>query len=76
MKRDAPVDYTPLTRSVQQPVLVITGRKDYAVGPDHHKRFHFPNQRVVTLDSGHMPYFENTAEFSSAIRAFIEAQQL
>jgi len=61
-------DYAPETASLDLPVLVITGTRDYAVGPDEHKRFRFPHQRTVTLDGGHLPYYESTVAFAGAIR--------
>lgn len=64
-------DYTADSASVTQPVLVIAGAKDYAVGPDEHKRFRFPNQKVVVIDGGHISYYENNAEFVGAIRDFM-----
>lgn len=64
-------DYTADSASVTQPVLVIAGAKDYAVGPDEHKRFRFPNQKVAVIDGGHISYYENNAEFVGAIRDFM-----
>ena len=64
-------DYTADSAAVKQPVLVIAGSKDYAVGPDEHKRFKFPNQKVVVLNGGHISYYENNAEFVGAIREFM-----
>jgi len=65
------VDLAPDTASIQVPVLVIAGSKDYAVGPDEHKRFRFPNQKVAVFDGGHMSYYENNTEFVGAIREFM-----
>ena len=67
-------DHAPETAEIRQPVLVITGAKDFAVGPDEYKRFRFPDQQVVVLPTGHMPYHEATAEFAAAIRTFAEAR--
>lgn len=64
-------DFAPVTASIRVPVLVITSTKDYAVGPDEFRRFRFPDQRVVTLNTGHMSYFEDTAGFAAAIRGFV-----
>lgn len=64
-------DHTSTSRFVRVPVLVITGSKDFAVGPDQYKTFRFPDQTVVTLDSGHLPYYENTRAFTEAIQAFL-----
>ena len=65
------VDHSATTASITAPVLVITGAKDYAVEPEQYKTFRFPHQTVVELDSGHLPYYENTAEFAAAIRQFV-----
>ena len=69
------LDYTADSAAVAQPVLVIAGSKDYAVGPDEHKRFRFPNQKVVVLNGGHISYYENNAEFVGAIREFMADSQ-
>lgn len=68
------IDYAPVSAGIAQPVLVITGSKDYAVGPDEYKRFRFPHQKTVILDGGHISYYENNAEFVAAIRDFIAAR--
>jgi proline iminopeptidase len=67
-------DFAPLTASITAPVLVITSRKDYAIGPDEYKRFQFPRQQVATLDTGHISYYDANAAFVGAIRAFMAAQ--
>jgi proline iminopeptidase len=64
-------DYAPVTAEVATPVLVITSRKDYAVGPDEYKRFHFPHQTVAVLDTGHISYYDASPAFVAAIRDFI-----
>lgn len=69
------IDYAPVTAGIAQPVLVITGSKDYAVGPDEYKRFRFPNQKTVVIDGGHISYYENNKEFVGAIRDFMAGRQ-
>lgn len=64
-------DYAPMSAQIAQPVLVIAGTRDYAVGPDEHKRFRFPHQQVVLLEGGHMPYHDANAGFTAAIRDFL-----
>lgn len=64
-------DYAPETAEVRAPTLVISGDRDHAVGPEHYRTFRFPQQRVVRLDSGHLPYYENNAAFVAAIHAFL-----
>jgi proline iminopeptidase len=64
-------DYVPMSAQITQPVLVITSNRDYAVGPDEYKRFRFPQQKVVVLEGGHMSYYDASAGFTAAIRAFM-----
>lgn len=65
-------DFTKLTPEIKVPVLVITGTKDHAVGPDHYKLFRFPSQQVVKIDGGHMLYYENSDEFVKNVFSFIK----
>lgn len=64
-------DFAPASAQVRQPVLVLTSREDHAVGPDEYRRFRFPNQTVVTLEGGHISYYEQNAAFVEAIRGFL-----
>lgn len=64
-------DHAPVSAEIALPVLVIASAGDHAVGPDEHRRFRFPDQRIVTLNTGHMSYFEDTAGFADAIRRFV-----
>jgi len=65
-------DYSTLTNNVMVPVLVITGKKDYAIGINHYKSFNFPNKSVQKLKGGHLLYFENNKEFCRTIFRFIK----
>lgn len=67
------VDYAPLSRTIDMPVLVISSREDYAVGPDEYRRFAFPCQTTVILDGGHMSYHEQTVPFANAVEEFVRA---
>lgn len=67
-------DFTRLTKSIEVPVLVITGEKDYAIGVDHYKAFHFPKQEVVSINGGHVLYYERSKEFTKAVFYFIKKQ--
>lgn len=40
------------------PVLVIAGKKGYAIGVDHYRQFNFPNQKTVLINGGHVLYYE------------------
>lgn len=62
-----------LTKKITVPVLVVTGDEDYAVGPDHHKNFMFPNMKTKILSGKHMLYMENKMEIKSVIEAFVKS---
>ena len=62
-------DFT--TINIHKPVLVIAGKYDDAIGPQHHQLFNFPNSIVVVLNSGHHPYIENELEFKNAVIHFV-----
>ncbi|GAB3290437.1 alpha/beta fold hydrolase [Hymenobacter tenuis] len=66
-------DFTLLTPQIKAPVLVITGKTDYCVGPEHYKLFRFPNQRVVQLQTGHVPFVEEPEAFRKAVRSFVKS---
>lgn len=63
-------DFTPLTYSIKCPVLVITGNRDYAIGVDHYKSFHFPKQTIVHYIGGHASFQEEPQWFAEKIIAF------
>ncbi|HWL24348.1 MAG TPA: alpha/beta hydrolase [Ureibacillus sp.] len=63
-------DFTLLTEHLTKPVLVITGKFDYAVGPGHHHTFKFKYPKLSILESSHHPYIENQLEFKEAILNF------
>ncbi|WP_374463871.1 alpha/beta fold hydrolase [Chryseobacterium sp.] len=65
-------DYAPITKDIQVPVLIITGKKDKAVGTQHYKTFQFPNQKVVSIDGGHLLYYEKNKEFVKAVTHFVD----
>ncbi|GAA0774892.1 hypothetical protein GCM10008908_25540 [Clostridium subterminale] len=65
--------YFDLTKKITVHVLVVTGDEDYAVGPDHHKNFMFPNMKTKILSGKHMLYMENKMEIKSVIEAFVKS---
>jgi proline iminopeptidase len=65
-------DFTKVTKKIKLPVLIITGKKDYAIGVDHYKQFQFPNQKVARIDGGHILYYEQNKMFTEAIFYFIQ----
>ncbi|MEN1968660.1 alpha/beta hydrolase [Lentibacillus sp. N15] len=64
-------DFVPITERIDLPVLVLVGKYDHAVGPDHHETFLFPNMSVCQLDCGHHPYIEEPAVFQQTAKAFV-----
>lgn len=65
-------DHAPLTKDIHVPVLIITGKKDKAVGTQHYKTFQFPDQKVASIDGGHLLYYEKNREFVAAIEWFVK----
>lgn len=64
-------DFTPLTNTIKCPVLIMTGDKDYAIGPDHYKSFHFPHPAVVHYIGGHAPFQEEPQWYAEKIIRFV-----
>lgn len=64
--------YFDITKEITVPVLVIAGDEDYAVGPNHHENFRFPNMRTEVLSGKHMLYMENQEEVKSVIEEFVK----
>lgn len=63
-------DVTPASAALTMPVLVISGKDDHMIGPDHHKAFRFPNQKVVLVPGKHFSMIEQPAEVGTALEAF------
>jgi len=68
-------DHAPITKDIHIPVLIITGKKDKAVGTQHYKTFQFPDQKVVSIDGGHLLYYEKNREFVDAVWSFVKKHQ-
>jgi proline iminopeptidase len=66
-------DFTPRTAGITAPVLVITGDRDHAIGPDHARRFAFPRQTVRRIDGSHLLYYENSDAFVAVVRDWLTA---
>ncbi|MCT2409805.1 alpha/beta hydrolase [Chryseobacterium antibioticum] len=64
-------DYAPATKTIHVPVLIITGKKDKAVGTQHYKTFQFPDQKVVSIDGGHLLYYEKNRKFINSVWHFV-----
>ncbi|WP_394677734.1 alpha/beta fold hydrolase [uncultured Sphingobacterium sp.] len=65
-------DFRPETKEIKVPVLVIAGKKDYAIGVNHYRKFQFPHQRTVLIEGGHVLYYEQNKAFVDAIFSFIK----
>ncbi|MCL9805504.1 alpha/beta fold hydrolase [Flavobacterium amniphilum] len=64
-------DHTLITNTIKTPVLVITGKKDHAIGEKHYRSFLFPNQTVVKINGGHIVYYEQNEKFCKSVFNFI-----
>ena len=64
-------DFTPLTKKIKCPVLVMTGKQDFAIGVDHYKSFSFPRQTTVHYIGGHAPFQEEPQWFAEKILSFV-----
>jgi proline iminopeptidase len=64
-------DYRPLSAKVTAPVLVITGARDYAVGPHVDAGLRFPHMTIERLSGSHLLYYENAPAFTAAVRRFM-----
>jgi proline iminopeptidase len=67
-------DFTPLSRDIKCPVLVMTGEQDHAIGPDHYKSFRFPHAKVVHYIGGHAPFQEEPQWFAEQVGRFVRSQ--
>ena len=66
-------DYTPYTKDILCPVLVIAGTSDFAVGPDNYKSWQFKNMKVVLHNGGHFSFLENPQWFADIVLPFLNA---
>ncbi|MBB6370855.1 alpha/beta fold hydrolase [Chryseobacterium shigense] len=64
-------NYAPITKDIKVPTLIITGKRDKAVGTQHYKTFQFPDQKVVSIDGGHLLYYEKNKDFVNAVTGFV-----
>ena len=66
------VDFSAKTASINVPVLVITGTRDYTIGPDHARLMQFPDKKVVAIPGGHALYLEHNQELYNAVHPFLK----
>lgn len=64
-------DFMPLTSRIETPVLVITGIKDHAIGPEHFRSFRFPNPTIEQINGGHLLYYEHNKAFINSVFGFL-----
>lgn len=69
-KKDYWKDFTGLTTAIKCPVFIMTGEKDYAIGPDHYLQFLFPHKTVVKYMGGHAPFQEEPQWYAEKIIDF------
>jgi len=65
----------PLERcgDLDLPIVLISGKQDLIWPPSvlHELCDLLPNARIVEIDSGHSPYFENAAAFNAVLTEFL-----
>lgn len=64
-------DFRELTSFISVPVLVLSGKYDFAIGPEHQEGFQFKQAVFKQFATGHHPYAEVPEEFTKAILDFI-----
>ncbi|HUH33593.1 MAG TPA: alpha/beta hydrolase [Daejeonella sp.] len=64
-------DFSALTTTVRVSVLVFSGNTDYAIGPEHYKLIRFPEQLLIKVDCGHLPFIEAEPELEKAINQYL-----
>ena len=65
-------DFSPKTAKINIPVLIVSGKKDYAIGVNHYKHMRFPQQKVILIDGAHALYAEHTKELYQKVLPFIK----
>lgn len=67
-------DLNPELRKFRMPALVITGRFDMNVSPRNAWKIHraIPGSEFLVFErSGHLPWFEEPARFTTAVESFL-----
>src|SRR5690606_41905542 len=68
-------DFSSKTSKINVPVLIISGKKDYAIGVNHYKLMKFPQQKVVLINGAHALYAEHTKELYRKVKPFIRSEE-
>ncbi len=71
--KDYWTDYTKYTKDILCPVLIITGTKDYAVGPETYKSWHFKNEKIVFFDAAHFSFLDEPKRFAETVLQFLKS---
>jgi proline iminopeptidase len=69
--KDYQIDYSVYTNDIVCPVLIIAGKKDYAIGPETYKTWHFKNSRVYLYDGAHVSFQEEPRWFVNLVLSFL-----
>lgn len=64
-------DYSTATKSIQQPVLIISGTRDYTIGLDHPELMQFPKKQIRYIPGGHALYMEHGEELYGVVKEFL-----
>lgn len=67
------LNYTSLPAAINCPVFIMTGEKDFAIGPDHYKQFPFPHKTIVKYIGGHAPFQEEPQWYAEKIIGFFNS---
>ena len=73
--KDYQTDYAIYTKDILCPVLIITGKKDYAVGPEAYKDWHFKNSQVIFYDYAHVSFQEEPTWFTEHVLSFLNGKR-
>lgn len=66
-------DGIPYTQQINCPVMIMTGDKDYAIGPDHYRHFRFSHATVVHYAGGHAPFQEEPQWYAQQIITYLSS---
>ena len=70
--KDYNIDYSKYTKDILCPVLIITGKKDFAVGADTYKTWHFKNSRIIFYQFAHASFQEDPEWFADHVIRFFQ----
>jgi proline iminopeptidase len=68
-------NYKPMSYTVNAPVLLYFGRRDFAVGPNHYQNINFPTMSLHFWDGGHLPFMEGKEALEAVIISWLEKHE-